>query len=356
MRILLLGEFSGLHHALAKGLRELGHAAQVASAGDGFKDIPADIRIPTFAGQAGRLVSIWRWAHAYREAMRADIVQAINPFYSGPRAFLWSLARVRAKQDNFFLLSAGSDAVYWREGRQRLPYGPFETLMKTEPKAAVFFMSESGRRFNLEIARLAAAVVPTAPEYEISYAGFSNVAPMIPFPVDVSSLDYADNRPRQRIVVAHGLNRSAKGSAIIAEAFDALSTKYPRDLDLRLYERTSRSAFISNLADCNVYVDQLYSQSGGLSALQALACGRVVIGGNESDNDYGQNRNQSPIVNVRPSVDSVVRAVEAVLSQRDRFVELGFQGRRYVESWHHYREVAAKYTEVWTRDRAPKAR
>jgi hypothetical protein len=36
MRILLLGEFSGLHSALRDGLRELGHEAFVASHGDGY--------------------------------------------------------------------------------------------------------------------------------------------------------------------------------------------------------------------------------------------------------------------------------------------------------------------------------
>ena len=35
MRILLLGDYSNVHNTLAKGLRQLGHEAVVASDGDG---------------------------------------------------------------------------------------------------------------------------------------------------------------------------------------------------------------------------------------------------------------------------------------------------------------------------------
>ncbi len=43
MRILLLGEYSGVHCTLAEGLRTLGHDVVVASNGDFWKDYPRDI-------------------------------------------------------------------------------------------------------------------------------------------------------------------------------------------------------------------------------------------------------------------------------------------------------------------------
>ncbi|MEY2922393.1 MAG: hypothetical protein RL108_1015, partial [Bacteroidota bacterium] len=43
MKILLLGEFSGLHNNLKDGLIDLGHEVVIASAQDGFKKIPVDI-------------------------------------------------------------------------------------------------------------------------------------------------------------------------------------------------------------------------------------------------------------------------------------------------------------------------
>lgn len=45
MRILLLGEFSGLHWSLAEGLRALGHDVCVASDGCGWRNYPRDIAL-----------------------------------------------------------------------------------------------------------------------------------------------------------------------------------------------------------------------------------------------------------------------------------------------------------------------
>ena len=43
MRVLLVGEFSGIHWALAEGLRHLGHEVCVVSNGNGWKNYPRDI-------------------------------------------------------------------------------------------------------------------------------------------------------------------------------------------------------------------------------------------------------------------------------------------------------------------------
>ena len=45
MKILLLGEFSGLHWNLAEGLRALGHDVCVASDGCGWRNYPRDIAL-----------------------------------------------------------------------------------------------------------------------------------------------------------------------------------------------------------------------------------------------------------------------------------------------------------------------
>lgn len=58
MRILLLGEYSGLHWSLAAGLRALGHEVCVASDGCGWKNYPRDIALdrPTNSLYDGFLV------------------------------------------------------------------------------------------------------------------------------------------------------------------------------------------------------------------------------------------------------------------------------------------------------------
>ena len=45
MKILLLGEYSAIHKNLREGLISLGHEVNLASNGDGWKNIPRDIDI-----------------------------------------------------------------------------------------------------------------------------------------------------------------------------------------------------------------------------------------------------------------------------------------------------------------------
>ena len=45
MKILLIGEYSGLHNSLKDGLQLNGHSVTLLGTGDGFKNFPVDILI-----------------------------------------------------------------------------------------------------------------------------------------------------------------------------------------------------------------------------------------------------------------------------------------------------------------------
>ena len=82
MKILLLGEFSNVHHTLALGLRSLGHDVTVASNGDGWKNYPRDIdtRRRSF-GIFGSLSYLFNLVRKFRLFKGFDVVQIINPIF-----------------------------------------------------------------------------------------------------------------------------------------------------------------------------------------------------------------------------------------------------------------------------------
>ena len=43
MKILLIGEYSGFHNSLKKGLQQLGHTVVLVGDGDNYKNYPVDI-------------------------------------------------------------------------------------------------------------------------------------------------------------------------------------------------------------------------------------------------------------------------------------------------------------------------
>jgi hypothetical protein len=129
MKILLLGEFSGVHKNLKEGLMELGHEALVASTGDGYKNIPNDIYLGSgIPGKIGKLVDKINPLLSVNIFKDYDIVQLINPFIFYNKLFPSRYFYNKIKENNkkFFMLGAGDDAYFWRFSRSKLKYGPFE--------------------------------------------------------------------------------------------------------------------------------------------------------------------------------------------------------------------------------------
>ena len=87
MRILLLGDYSNVHNTLAKGLRQLGHEAVVASDGDGWKNYPRDIdmRRPSLR-PLDSVAYMVRVLRQFRHFRGFDVVQLINPVFMPLRA------------------------------------------------------------------------------------------------------------------------------------------------------------------------------------------------------------------------------------------------------------------------------
>lgn len=82
MKILLLGEYSNVHHTLAQGLRHLGHEVVVASDGDGWKNYPRDIDLRrNVPSKTDSLRFIGRLLRNFRKFKGYDIVQIINPVF-----------------------------------------------------------------------------------------------------------------------------------------------------------------------------------------------------------------------------------------------------------------------------------
>ena len=84
MKILLLGDYSGLHVNLAEGLRVLGHDVVVASDGNGYKNYYRDIDI-SWSGKWRYVVMIKKLLTIFPRFVGYDIVQLIGMPFLGLR-------------------------------------------------------------------------------------------------------------------------------------------------------------------------------------------------------------------------------------------------------------------------------
>jgi len=352
VKVLLLGDFSALHKNLQEGLQELGHEVVLASTGDGWKAVERDIDLSMHRkGTIGKVLNRLDFYKKISAFSGFDVVQIINAGFFPQKIFPLKFVfdGLKRKNGKIFLLAAGDDSFFWRYGRKRLKYGPFNDFLKYDLKATTD-PSEKYNYFkkNKYIADSVNGIIPIMYEYEKSYEGHLNLLQAIPIPINISKIDYRPNVVKQKIVIFHGLNRYGfKGTRFVEEAFSILRARYTNDLELIIDGKMSLSKYLDLMSRTNIVIDQVWSHSCGVNAIYALAMGKIVLGGAEPESLKSLGLVSSPVINIKPDVNNIVSIIEGLLEQRESFEELGFASRLFAEKVHSHIKIAEKYLSAW---------
>lgn len=351
MKILLLGEYSGIHKNLKEGLIELGHDCVVASAGDNWKKISSDINLePKFSGIVGKAEYRMKFWSLLKDIEKYDVVHLVNPF-----AIPWKLfpAKYFAKKisevSNLYLSAAGDDAYFWRFGKKKLSYGPFNDVLKYDVKSTSYFMeSDQSFEHNNNIIEHCRGIIPIMYEYEKSYEGHPKLLKTIPIAINSSTIQYSPNRINDKIIIFHGLNKYGfKGTRFVEKAFKYLNQKYPNELDLRIEGKLPFDQYTKLLSNTNIVIDQVNSHSNGVNALISLAMGKIVLGGGEQISLQSLNQKSTPVFNITPNDYSIINNIEHLIENKKEFESLGWAGRKFIMDNHCHIKVAEEYLKVW---------
>jgi len=352
MKILLFGEFSGLHNHLKSGLIKLGHEVVIAAGKDSFKDIQNDINLdPVFNGYLGMLERRLKPFIKISKLSNYDVVQTINPFFPNAKLFpKFTMYKVlKALNKKFFMLAAGSDAYFWKHSKESLKYGPFDDFLKYDIKSSSFYMQTSkAYKYNSKILDIIDGVIPVMHEYEIAYLDSPKRLNTIPLPVDLDKIKYSDNLFKNKIVIFHGLSRYGfKGTKYVEEAFDILKKRYPNDLELIIAGQLPLNQYLELMKKTNIIIDQTSSYSLGMNGVFALAMGKIVLGGAEKEGLDSLGFNNTPVINIHPSKESIISAIESILDMKHQIKDMGISSREFVEKNHCSIRVANKYVKTW---------
>ena len=353
MKILLLGEFSGFNKNLKEGLIELGHECEVAGVRDGFKRIPVDIDLDSnYSGIIGKFEKRFKLISNLSKFKGYDVVQLINPFNLYYKFFPnnYFIDKVINSNKKFFLSGAGSDAFYWKFGRELMEYGPFEDYLKYDlKKEKSYLQNKSSYDFNKKILDKSNGIIPIMYDYEISYSKESKILSTIPIPINTDNIKFYENKINEKLVVFHGLNRYGfKGTRYVEEAFSILNKKYPNDLELIIDGQMSLDKYLKVMNKANCVIDQTSSYSTGINGLSAMAMGKVVLGGAEKESLQSYGLKSSPIINIKPNAMSIVKEVEKLLDRKNEIPFLGQISREHIENVHCYKKVAQTYINTWS--------
>ena len=360
MKILLLGEYSNVHATLAEGLRALGHQVTVASNGDFWKNYPRDIDLARTPNHWGGIRLMAKVATLLPSFRGYDVVQLINPMFLELKAerILPLYRYLRRHNRKMFLGAFGMDYYWVNECTQRrhLRYSDFNIgdQLRTNIEATreqKDWLGTPKEKLNRIIADDCDGIITGLYEYWSCYEPhFPGKTTFIPFPIRPAtsfSTEAHQLRPADRAL----LQQQILVEAPVQERTGPCHLRHlePPDLmKLQVVESVPFSQYTQLMENSDAILDQLYAYTPSMNPLEAMKKGIICIGGGEPENyEIIGETELRPIINVEPTKESVVSALEQLVLHPEAIPELKRQSVEYINRHHDYLKVARQYLDFW---------
>lgn len=360
MRILLFGEYSNVHWALAQGLRALGHEVTVVSDGDGWKDYQRDIDLKRHSlGRWDTLRYLWQVKRLMPKLRDYDVVQLINPVFLDLRAerILPYYQQLRRQNRSMFMGAFGMDK-YWVKvclDCQTFRYSDFNlgSEIRHSPyndTCIADWLNGPKGLLNDQIAQDCDGIISGLYEYEMCYRPFfADKLQYIPFPIEVQPVTPQEAHTPLHFFIGIQPSRSAyKGTDIMLRALERLQRQYPDRMVIEKAENVPFPIYQQMIGRSDLLLDQLYSYTPAMNGLLAMSRGLVLVGGGEPEHyDLLGEKDLRPIINVLPSEDSVYHELEQIVLHPERVKQLKADSIAYVQRHHDHIRVAQRYLDFW---------
>lgn len=362
MKILLLGEYSNLHATLADGLRRLGHHVLVVSDGTNIYNYQRDISLyRTGTGPWPTTKFIAKLLYTLPKLRGFDIVQLINPDFIALKAErqFGIYDYLRRHNGKMVLGAFGNDYQWVHSGlRDRLfRYGDFYVGNQMRTNAYSLRVIKEWKdsikgKLSQYIADDCDAIVSCLYEYQVCYEqDYRGKVSFIPLPIKPK--DNVHIAPYKGLPVRFflGIKRSLmeyKGTDIFYRALQRIKAQYPQNCEITIVEDIPFVEYIKRMLHQDVILDQAYSYTPAMNALEAMSHGIICVGGGEEENyEILGEQDLRPIINILPDEDDVVRALEQLVLHPEQIPLLKQQSIDYILKHHHYVDVARKYEALY---------
>jgi len=366
MKILLLGDYSNVHWTLAEGLRRLGHEVTVVSDGDYWKGYRRDISLRRRSnGIVDTLRYLWDCIRLMPRLRGYDVVQLINPLMLElkPEKIMPFYRYIRRHNGKLFMGAFGMD-YYWVKtclDCTTFRYSDFNIGSRSradEPQNRPFideWLNGGKGRLCQQIAHDCDGIPAGLYEYFAVYQQwFPGKTRFIPMPIESQASAQVMSKEGTggesvRFFIGIQRGRSVyKGTDIMLRALERVKAKYPSQCEIVKAESVPFEEYKRMMQGCDVLLDQLYSYTPAMNALQAMAQGLVVVGGGEPENyEILGEKVLRPIINVLPDEEDVFAKLEQLVLHPERLPELKRQSIDYVRRHHDYVKVAQQYVDFW---------
>jgi len=377
MKILLIGEYSGLHNSLKDGLQLNGHSVTLLGTGDGFKNYPVDIEVKSTIFEIPFLkfiakiidkllkVSLNDFELGFKAYLKIktlkdfDIVQLINEnsFKTTPWLETILLKKILKNNKNLFLLSCGVDYIsvkYALENKFKYsiltPYLNDKLLLK-KYRHILKYNSSEFKKLHRYIYKNIKGVISSDLDYHIPLIGQKKYLGMVPNPVNLKKLSYDFVEIEDKVIIFHGINSknsTKKGNDYFIRAMEIIKKKYKECVEYIEVQDLKYRDYMKSYCNCHIFLDQVYAYDQGYNALEAMAKGKVVFTGAEKEwlEHYGVSEDGIAI-NALPDVNYLVEKLSILIENPKKIKDISINARKFIEDHHSYDNVANIYESKW---------
>lgn len=359
MKILLLGEYSGVHTDLANELKRKGHEVITAHAGDDFKNYPRDFELRPLGNNffLRRLDMIRRYSELRKIIRKGgfDIIQIINTgiFPRGIDKLIYK--EIYKTNSKIFFLGAGEDNIVWdayNNGAFR--YYAFDGMLKLDGRKMEQKWNSSGmRKLSINVLTKANAIIPLCVEYKIAYERVFKKTPFIPLSINTSIVNIdIEGKEYKKVRILHGVNSGRegyKGTNFILPALDLIEKEFGDKVEIIRSTNLPFEEYLKLLFYANIVIDQALCYSVSMNALYSMLNGCVVLGGCEKEYLDSLAINTAPIVNILPDTLDIYNKVKLLIETPQLIKDIGTEASKFVRCYHSVETNTDKFIEVWNK-------
>lgn len=373
MKILLLGDASNYHNALGQALMRMGHDVTVASHGSRWMNTGRDIDLSRKNGKLGGAMLYFRLRTTLVSRLKGyDVVQLVNPIFVDlkPHRVREVFKVLKRNNGSIFLTALGTDTAYVEMALAKdnpLRY----TEWAVDGAPTPFALSARGDLLRqwlhnplYDHARMiydnVDGVVSALYEYHLSMSRYieSDRLAYGGIPIELSDIPFAPYRshsgPIRVMAPYHAGREQEKGTDKIFEIVRDMA-----NIEIDRVTGLPFDNFRESLRKSDIILDQYYSYTPATTALMAMAMGKIVVTGAETDFESFVGE-PVPAINVSPFDHSALKktivqcavTLPTVSEKGEVILEGktigGLSARQFVERNNSADVVARRFVDFWT--------
>lgn len=378
MKILLLGEYSRLHNSLKEGLIALGHEVTIVGCGDKFKKFSVDYSIYARICNDNKIANFL--FKGIRKVINLDlekIEKAIRLYFLLPKLndfnhvqminsdaletypilsrFLYKKLFKKIKSRSLLICGDEVSVVdYWFQNELKYsvltPYFDDNSLEK-DFQFPLKYRKDSYRKTFKWLNKNCQKLITSDLDYEIPMQKVGFTTTFIPNPINTDKIIFQPIENTNKIIIFLGINRLSylkKGINYFEKALEIIREKHTDKVEIVVTENLPYSEYISIYNKAHILLDQVFAYDQGYNALEAMAKGKVVFTGAETEflNQY-QLQEDEVCINALPNENKIAAKLSFLIEHPEKIIEISKNARNFIKKEHDYKTIATKYLACW---------